>query len=556
MARDSTRVRCSFPLFVAAAIVGGMVWSAPLAGAVPGAGHPADCVPFGTAQLPPGLPSAGGAIGLEGIPEFTGDNAPVGVELRTPTTQFNRFWEFSLVGTDLLTRPRGSDESWRYVPMPECLRGSLVGISLDDDELLAVDDRGWIYTMDNASQDPLFWNWTSAWGAMLWTAPGRQLPGSTADAPPAGVRDNTWALSITSPWDNKSYTDIAGRIHPSGQAKMTMVPTLTGDGSRITYADPWLPNDDSYEIGGPLGGRFQSTSLSAAGSTTFVMNEYGDMYTRTFDFDSSGSDSVFFRYSWFDQSGKPSATDLTTELLDRSTAAVQLPAPGWDHQPKIPGEITSVISVYSTGPGPERRELRVEGTRDGETGFWHKDLAASAWEFTPTGAAPLGAPVQNPPADRSSDTLAPPVPWNLSAPLPSRDAAVDAETLVDIGLPYSVVDPRILDDLGLHAGPSGYGIEVAHFDPAATSRDATVTTPEGDRIPVVLNTADGMRMTPRGPGLDSEPRHLIGAIEISDDAYEARGADPALDAFVRDWMRGKRIAPITLSATDHDLVVR
>ena len=70
---------------------------------------------------------------------------------------------------------------------------------------------------------------------------------------------------------------------------------------------PVAANDDSYEIGGPLGGRFQADSLSAAGSTTFVMNKYGDMYTRTFDFDSSGSDSIFFRYSWEDQSDKPSA---------------------------------------------------------------------------------------------------------------------------------------------------------------------------------------------------------------------------------------------------------
>jgi hypothetical protein len=110
---------------------------------------------------------------------------------------------------------------------------------------------------------------------------------------------------------------------------MTMLPALTGDGSRITYADPWLPNDDSYEIGGPLGGRFQAESLSAAGSTTFVMNKYGDMYTRTFDFDSSGPDSIFFRYSWDDQSDKPSAPNLVVETLDRSTAAIQLPAPDW-----------------------------------------------------------------------------------------------------------------------------------------------------------------------------------------------------------------------------------
>ena len=504
---------------------------------------PASCVPFGTAQLPPGAPASGSRAGLQDFPRYTGKAAPQRVELRTETTQFNRHWDFALVWHRLITRPHGSARSWRTVPLPTCLRNRLVAISLDDDELVGVDRRGWIYTMDNVNQSPRLWNWTSAWGAMLWTAPGRTLPDQ---------RTGGWALSVTSPSDNRAYQDIAGRVHPSGQAKMTMIPALTGGGSRITYADPWLPNDDSYEVGGPLGGRFRSTSLSAAASTMFVINRYGDMYTRTFDFDSSGSDSVFFRYSWDSQDGKPSAGDLTTETWDRSKAAVQLPAPDWAHQPKIPGEITSTITVVSTGPGVERRELRVAGQRGGAAGFWHKDLHASSWSFTPTGGALPGTPLQNSAVDRSSETLAPPVPWNLSASLPSRKAAVDGEMLLDIGLPYSVVDPRLLDRVGPHAPRSGYRLDVKAFDPAATTRRAVVVTPSGSRIDVLLHTADGMRMTPSKPGLTSAPRHLIGAVELDD----ATASGPAVKAFVRDWMEGKSIAPITLSATSTDLVIR
>lgn len=353
----------------------------------------------------------------------------------------------------------------------------------------------------------------------------------------------------------ETFTDIAGRIHYVGLGKMTMVPSLTDDGSHITFADPWLPNDHSYEIGGPLGGRFRSTSLAAAGSTTFVMNKFGDMYTRSFDFDPSGSDSIFFRYSWESQAGKPTAPNIFAETLDRGTAAIQLPAPDWTHQPKIPGEITSAISVHSTGPGPGRRELRVEGRQAGESGFWHKDPAAPAWEFTRTDAARLGMPVDNPSTDRSKDTLAPPAPWHLSGSLPAR-GGIDGQVMIDIGFPYTVVDPRLLDAVGLHAAPSGYRLSVAQFDPVATTRNATVTAPDGTSIPVLLHTADGLRMTPRGPGLDSEPRHLVGAIEIPRDAFDSRGADPALEKFVRDWMQGRQIAAITLSATDHDLVVR
>jgi hypothetical protein len=212
--------------------------------------------------------------------------------------------------------------------------------------------------------------------------------------------------------------------------------------------------------------------------------------------------------------------------------------------------------VHSLGPGPNRRELRVEGRRDAESGFWHKDLVGGAWEFTPTGAAFLGSPIDNASTNRSTDTLAPAAPWHLSTTLPARDGAIDGQTLIDIGFPYTVLDPRLLDAIGQQAQPSGYRLDVDHFDPVATTRTATVTAPDGTGIPVILHTADGLRMTPRGPGLDDHPRHLVGAIEIPDVAYAARGSNPALDAFVRDWMRERHIAAITLSATDHDLVVR
>ncbi|WP_305095397.1 hypothetical protein [Prescottella sp. R16] len=534
---------------VCAGVLAGVLTAAPASAAPSG---PASCVPFGTAQLPPGLPSMGARDGLATLPPFLGDHAPSSVELRTQTTQFNKFWDFALVDDGaLLTRPRAwngeNAEPWRYVPLPDCLRGTLVGISADDDELVALDADGWIYTMDNASQTPLTWNWTSAFGAPLWTAGGKRLLGGEA---------GQWALSVASPWDNQTYADVAGRLHYFGLAKMTMVPSLTGDGSRITYADPWLPNDDSYEIGGPLGGRFKSVALSSSASTTFVTNEYGDMYTRNFDVDGSGSDSIFFRYSWDDQTGKPTAPNSAFESWFKGYAAIQLPAQDWVRQPKIPGDITSAISVHSTGVGPDARELRVAGSRDGVTGFWHKHLTASGWEFTATGAELPGTPLANSPRDRSADTLAPAAPWTLSTDLPSRDAWVDGQVLVDSVLPYSILDPRLLDQVGLHAGPSGYRLTLEHFDPVATTRTATVTAPDGAEIEVIVHTADGLRFAPRGAGLDGNPRHLVGAIEIPQKQFDARGNDPVLDAFVRDWMRGKQIAAITLSATDHDLVVR
>ncbi|WP_308103083.1 MULTISPECIES: hypothetical protein [unclassified Nocardia] len=80
--------------------------------------------------------------------------------------------------------------------------------------------------------------------------------------------------------------------------------------------------------------------------------------------------------------------------------------------------------------------------------------------------------------------------------------------------------------------------------------------PDGARIPVLLHTADGLRAIPRAPGLDAEPRHLVGALEIDRATFDSRDADPAAAEFVRNWMNGKRIMPLSLSATDRDLIVR
>lgn len=545
MRRVNGRLRAGLRSAVlSAGLVAGLLSAVPDAAAT-GDG-PAGCVPFGTAQLPPGLPGSGSRDGLALLPLFTGDSAPRSVELRTQLTQFNRYWDFALVDGALLTRPRATTDPWRYAPLPDCLRGRLVGISADDDELAAVDAAGWLYTLDNVTQAPLLWNWTSAFGAPLWAGTGKRLP---ASAP------GTWALSVSSPFDNHSYTDVAGRVHYVGWAKMTMVPTLTGDGSRISYADPWLPDDDSYEIGGPLGGRFRAVALSSAGSTTFVMNEYGDMYTRGFDFDSSGSDSIFFRYRWDDQSEKPTAPDPVLEWWSPTFAAIQLPAPDWVRQPKIPGEITSAISVHSTGIGPGMRELRVAGRSAGRTGFWHKGLSDPDWAFTADDAPLPGTAVANSPRDRSADTLAPPAPWQLTASLPARDTPIDGEVLNNAVVPYSIIDPRIFDRLA-PAHPSGYRLSVPHFDPAATTRPATVLTPDGTAVPVLLHTADGLRAGTRASGLDAKPRHLIGAIEIDRDAFDSRATDPALAEFIDKWAHGKRIIPLSLSATDTELIVR
>ena len=296
------------------------------------------------------------------------------------------------------------------------------------------------------------------------TAVERSRPTTPGDHP------NGWALSVSSPWDNQTFTDVAGRIHFVGLAKMTMIPTLTGDGSRITYADPWLPNDDSYEIGGPLGRRFQADSLSAAGSTTFVMNKYGDMYTRTFDFDSSGSGLDLLPI----QLGRSVGQAQRTQPRGRNTRPQAPPRSDFRpqtgcNQPKIPGEGHSRDQCALTRSRPNRRELAcrgsprrrirllAQGSRRGCLGV-HADPARSL----------LGTLIENAPTDRSTDTLSPAAPWHLSTTLPARDGAIDGQTLIDIGFrTLWWIRACSTRSASTHNRPD-YRLDVDHFDPVAT----------------------------------------------------------------------------------------
>ncbi|MEU1205663.1 hypothetical protein [Nocardia sp. NPDC005825] len=309
---------------------------------------------------------------LPAAPE--GVSFPSRVELRDGTQGFNGFAEVVLRDGSLYSRPRESGGAWRKVPTPGCLDGRVVAVSVDGNMLVAADRNGWIYSMDNLLSGPMMWNWTYSYGGPIWLWPGEQVPG-TGDGPIASSR---WAISHRM---SKSFEDAKGYGHPTTAGLVELV-ALSQDGSRITYQDPWLPAYLSYEIGGPMGGRFVSESLSVSGSVTFVMNRYGDMFTRKYDLDMAGSNHIPGRYTWQDQGPLPSAPDQLTERFNPAYAAISLPAEDWQPQPKIPGEITSRISIHVTGDAAENRELRVEGRQGGLPGGWNLRFDDFDWAQT------------------------------------------------------------------------------------------------------------------------------------------------------------------------------
>ncbi len=494
------------------------------AGAAPAASsvempQPKECVPpIGTNQIVLPLPGVFLPLpSIQGVSEFAnlppappGARLPESVDLRDNSQGFNGYAEFALRDGSLYTCPRSSGAQWRAVPTPGCLDGAITAVSVDSNMLVALDDEGWIYSLDNLLSGPMLWNWTRSYGAPIWLWPGATVPEDS-------MAPGKWALSHRI---SDSFTDADGHVHPT-TAGLVQIVALTGDGSRIVFQDPWLPADHSYEIGAPLGGRFQAASISGSGSVTVVMNEYGDMYTRKYDLDMAGANHIPGRYTWQEQGPLPPAPNQLAERFDPQYAAISLPAEEWQHQPKVPGTVTSRLSISQTGPRAEDRELRVEGMRGGQTGYWWKGLSGGTWSFTATGA-PLAAPVledADPSADQSSLTLAPPTGMDYEGTL-----------------------------------PDAWSMRVDDFAWAQTIHPVTLTSPSGREYPINMYTTDALRLLPRGDGLDATPRILEGALDVREaDPWAQENAE--LGGFVRRHLDGKEIFEIGVEATTGHLAI-
>ena len=419
----------------------------------------------GTAGVPDQAPADPGA----GIPA-TWAEAPQGllpprVDLRTQTETFNRRYEFATRSGRIFGRDRGATGPWREMPLPPCFAGRVDSIALDDDEMIALDDARRIFTMDNALKDASTFNWTARWGTPFWTGTGFALPGGVI----------AWSWSVVSPVEDKTWTDPAGNRTAIGSGKVSHIWGLRTGGRRLTFWDPWLPPDESYEMCGPHRGRFRAVNLSASGSFVFVIGPRGDLFTRLYDFDISGHDPVFFSYSYEDQRGKGDG------------APIQLPAAPWVQQPKVPGTITSAISIHKVGVDSIHRILRVEGENGGRTGYWERDTAApvaDGWKFVATGMPLTRARLPNPARDTSAVGLAP----GEDHRYVMRGNGMEAELL----------------DFNVYCSP------------------ARVRVRENGAVrELVLHHVDGLRQQARGRGLDDNPRTQSGVLRESDGTLEA-----------------------------------
>jgi hypothetical protein len=449
-----------------------------------------------------GLPDSGNDSPATGPVAPAGLGLPDRVAFRTTTESFNRRYWFALRGGRIWFRSNadvtGRVQPWREVPIPACL-GTPAAISADDDELIALDGERNVFTMDHALDDPAQFNWTYRWGPVVWTGNGRALP---ADA-------LAWSWSVVSPLEDVNWTDAAGNRHAIGQGKVSHVFLLRRGGQRIEFTDPWLPLDDSYEVCGPIRGRLKAVSLSASGSTIMVIDRHGDVYTRVWDFDLSGSDAVFFSYSYEDQRGRG------------SDAPLQLPAAPWVRQPLVPGRVTDRISLHKVGRDTVHRVMRVEGTdRSGRTGYWERDIALPAkagWAFHAASTLLAGHPLGRPRHARTKD-----LGGSEDRRYVLRGDGFTAE----------------LTGFNPYCSPSLLSVKVAGFAP----------------IDLALHTADGLRQTPRARGLDAESREQYGTIAVPLKELARRPAP--VREFIAQHIGTNRFNPVTVQATKSGVLLQ
>ncbi len=397
--------------------------------------------------------------------------------------------------------------------LPAGLDGQVTEIAMDDEHIIALNKERQIYTMWNALDEISKFRWQKAWGMPFWAGPGMKLRPDLMK----------WDFSVVSIPEDGYWTDPAGNLKKVGGAKCSHIIMLNEGGQSITFNDPWLPRDYSYGIGTPMRGRFISVNLSSSGSTHFIVNKYGDMFTRMFDFDISGLDQ-FFVYSYEDRHGIPGNPDSIFQV-------VQLPAEDWLKQPKIMtagrASITDRISIQKIGKNCINRTLRVEGTDEsGKTGFYEKDIrdtGSSSWKFVKTGLKLTGNILENKPYDSSAETLG-----------QSADIAysMKAEGFT-AGIP----------DFNCYNPPAALEIKLSG----------------GNRISFPLHYRETIRLSEREAGIDDEPRLFLGAIEAPQAFVDSlKDAPQEVKAFAEKYLEinDGRFTEIRITATLDSLEIK
>ncbi|MCL2473169.1 MAG: hypothetical protein FWF26_05770, partial [Treponema sp.] len=315
---------------------------------------------------------------------------PGAVYIKTRTQTFNSYYYFILRGGLIWYKsidPENEPKEWTLFTdtgLPHNIyefgfkkTDSIREISADADELVALSAEGNFYRY---CFDLMLGRMNNVWFDRQGWPDNEQLSLDERCS-----KNRSWALGKR---NNHVlyYEDPFGNQHNNGIMEIATTYVLLEDGQEICFSDTGLPSDFSHNLVGPERGTFKATSLSASASTLFVINNAGEMYTRLADFDTVGSDPIWFKYSYAPYKSDLAGTDYFSNLSEWG-----LPGEDWRAQPRIPLAGKAVISRYITilqnGQGNSARELRVAGMDEtGKSGYWYKQIFDDSWKFE---AAPL-----------------------------------------------------------------------------------------------------------------------------------------------------------------------
>jgi hypothetical protein len=318
------------------------------------------------------LASCGGALDIPPPADL-----PERVWFRDDTGSFNRDWYVALRDGRVWVKPNldsGEREpgDWELLGDSGVPEGSglvrsdppteLVAISVDGTWIHGISPEGVIYRGSDMRRGlGGGFSWTDRWGWPAARGPGLALEEDAGRG---------WSVSDSHPFDVDHYEDIFGQEHSVGLG-VGHVYRVSPDGTRVHWNDWWLPADWSRQLCTPERGGLRVLALSASASTLFALTEDGSLWTRLWDFDTSGENDLL-TYSYLEESVSSSVRGL--------------PAEPWRRQPVIPeGRATDRITIFQDGEGNGARVLRVEGSLDGALGLFEKRIDEEAWRFVETG---------------------------------------------------------------------------------------------------------------------------------------------------------------------------
>lgn len=362
------------------------------AGADAGADARPDAGSDAQADAGPGTPDAGVIDCFPG----TDEDLPERVYFRTKTQSFNRRWYVALHDGFIYVKPNveagQAAGMWQRLGTGVPSGGGLTHftpptevteISADGTWLHALSPAGVFYRGTDFTQDVRSsFTWSDSWGHPAATGPGMVTEFPTTHG---------WSVSDSQGPGVHHYEDRLGTVHSVGLG-VAHAYRLGADGRTLHFNDWWLPNDWSRQICLPDRGTFFAENLSSSASTTFIIGTQGAMYTRLYDYDTSGeNDTLTYSFAITSAAGDTRA----------------LPAEDWRRQPDITdGLITGKITIFQDGQGNAARMLRVEGVRQGRTGFYYKHVNDAAWSFQETGQRVCG-PFLNAPGRPPAPAVAP-----------------------------------------------------------------------------------------------------------------------------------------------------